>query len=99
VIRPKPKPLKPQILKAFKIRHKETGKFKLGGLAPKWGFPGKCWSRLDHVLSHLRLLRETPWTGWEVVEYDLVLRGVLGVGPVTLPDGSQATFEPGGGSG
>jgi hypothetical protein len=60
------------VVKAYKIRDRETGLFSTGGMDPRWSKTGKTWSTEGQLKSHLRLV--TQWksgygkTEWRVPE-------------------------------
>jgi hypothetical protein len=60
----------------YKIRHKETGLYSMGGTDPRWSKTGKKWSKLGHITSHMRGLRRWggyphPYKDAEIVEYQV----------------------------
>jgi hypothetical protein len=46
------------VVKAYKIRDRETGLFSTGGMTPRWNKTGKVWSTEGQLKSHLRLVTE-----------------------------------------
>lgn len=69
----------------YRIRHRQTGKFKLGGVWPHWSAKGKAWASRSAVKLHVKLSQRTlsSFAGytsqndpdnWEVVPYRVVER-------------------------
>lgn len=64
----------------FKIRNKKTGEFSSGGMSPVWTFPGKSWSRIGHLKSHITQLKKYGYNSTkniyqsdcEIVFYEVV---------------------------
>jgi len=44
-------------MKVYKIRNRE-GLFSTGGLTPRWKKVGKTWVALQHVNSHINMVRK-----------------------------------------
>ena len=64
----------------FKIRHKITGLYSRGGYEPVFDKKGKVWRGINHVRSHITLIRDSPRSykkckedmkNWEIVEYQM----------------------------
>ncbi len=56
----------------YKIRHKVTNMYSMGGFSPYWNSTGKFWKKIHHVNAHLGLLSpDTDTSNWEIVEYNL----------------------------
>jgi hypothetical protein len=65
--------------KVYRIRHKQTGLYSLGGHTPNWSKSGKVWRSMGALRNHLRVFNQGP-TGygnraipadWLVIEYIL----------------------------
>lgn len=66
----------------YKIRHKETGFFSIGGQNPRFTVKGKTWNDIGHIKTHINLHTGAAYYGRgrvnhnylnniEVVEYTL----------------------------
>jgi len=72
-------------MKLYKIRHKVTGLYSLGGIYPSWSKRGKTWRKIGDLKNHFNLIQEhrardtiADMVYWEVIisEYQEVNVGV-----------------------
>lgn len=60
----------------YKIRHKDTGKFSMGGAYnPHWNNTGKIWKERQHDIAHIKLVMDTSnidMSRWEIVPYEII---------------------------
>lgn len=55
----------------YKIRDKQTGLFREGGMFGSWSKRGKEWDSVGHIKNHLNQFpgSKIDWENWELVEY------------------------------
>lgn len=81
----------------YKIRSKETGKFRLAGGEPKWNNVGKTFEtlgRLRQMISncmkyneyHSRSRVRNNFTDWEIIEFEVTELSVKGVHEMVKPE-------------